>query len=240
MSPAKRNSARAATRTDRPKQVYEQLRELIVLGGLAPGSRLVETDIATRFGVSRTPVRGALQRLQQEGYIIDSPTMRQSRPTVAPLTGEDAQEVFDIVGQLEALSAYCAARLPPGKRQALVRDLTAINTDLRKVAESPRPDHARLWDLDERFHERCVKVAAGPRLKLLHSAVKPQAERYERLYVSYLAGEITTSVTEHEAIIEAIAAGDAEGAKAAVEHNWHNAAERLGRVIERVGDRGRW
>jgi DNA-binding GntR family transcriptional regulator len=75
---------------------------------------------------------------------------------------------------------------------------------------------------------------------LLHSAVKPQAERYERLYVSYLAGEIATSVTEHEAIIGTIAAGDAEGAKAAVEHNWHNAAERLGRVIERVGDRGRW
>ncbi len=240
MSPAKRIRARATTRTDRPRQVYEQLRELIVAGGLAPGSRLVETDIATRFGVSRTPVRGALQRLQQEGYIIDSPTMRQSRPTVAPLTGVDAQELFDIVGQLEALSAHSAAMLPAGKRQALVRDLTVINTDLRKVAESPHPDHTRLWGLDERFHERCVKVAAGPRLKLLHSAVKPQAERYERLYVSYLAGEITTSVTEHEAIIDAIATGDAEGAKAAVEHNWHNAAERLCRVIERVGDRGRW
>ena len=233
-------AARSPARTDRPKQVYEQLRELIVLGRLAPGSRLVETDIATRFGVSRTPVRGALQRLQQEGYILDSPSIRQSRPTVAPLTGEDAQELFDIVGQLEALSAHCAALLPTGKRQALVRDLTAINNDLRKVAESPRPDHNRLWGLDERFHQRCVEVAAGPRLKLLHSAVKPQAERYERLYVSYLAGEIATSVTEHEAIIETIGVGDAEGAKAAVEHNWHNAAERLGRVIERVGDRGRW
>lgn len=240
MTVAKPAAGRKPVRTDRPKQVYEQLRELIVLGRLAPGSRLVETDIATRFGVSRTPVRGALQRLQQEGYIVDSPSMRQSRPTVAPLTGEDAQELFDIVGQLEALSAFCAARLPTAKRQALVRDLTAINNDLRKVAQSPRPDHNRLWGLDERFHQRCVEVAAGPRLKLLHSAVKPQAERYERLYVSYLAGEIATSVTEHEAIIDTIAAGDAEGAKAAVEHNWHNAAERLGRVIERVGDRGRW
>ena len=240
MSAAKSAGARKTTRTDRPKQVYEQLRELIVLGRLAPGSRLVETDIATRFGVSRTPVRGALQRLQQEGYIVDSPSMRQSRPTVAPLTGEDAQEVFDIVGQLEALSAHCAAKLPAAKRETLVRDLTAINHDLRKGAESPRPDHNRLWGLDERFHQRCVDVAAGPRLKLLHSAVKPQAERYERLYVSYLAGEIATSVNEHEAIIDTIAAGDADAAKAAVEHNWHNAAERLVQVIERVGDRGRW
>ncbi len=233
-------AGKGGSRTDRPKQVYEQLRELIVTGRLAPGSRLVETDIATRFAVSRTPVRGALQRLQQEGYIIDSPSMRQSRPTVAPLTGEDARELFGIVGQLEALAAHNAAELPAAKRQALARELTQVNNDFRKAAQTPRPDHNRLWDLDERFHERCVAVAGGPRLQLLHGSVKPQAERYERLYVSYLAGEITTSASEHEIIIDAIAAGDTHGAKAAVEQNWHNAAERLGRVIEQVGDRGRW
>ncbi|MCC7133990.1 MAG: GntR family transcriptional regulator [Gemmatimonadales bacterium] len=235
-----KRGAKPATRIDRPKQVYEQLRELIVHGRLAPGSRLVETDIATRFGVSRTPVRGALQRLQQEGYIVDSPSMRQSRPTVAPLTGDDAAELFDIVGQLEALAAANAAALPAPKRQALAKELTTINNEFRKAAQSGRPDHNRLWDLDERFHERCVEVAAGPRLRLLHGSVKPQAERYERLYVSYLAGEIATSVAEHEVIIAAIEQGDATAAKVAVERNWHNAAERLGRVIERVGDRGRW
>ncbi|MBL8988636.1 MAG: GntR family transcriptional regulator [Gemmatimonadetes bacterium] len=239
MTVTKRGS-KPATRIDRPKQVYEQLRELIVHGRLAPGSRLVETDIATRFGVSRTPVRGALQRLQQEGYIVDSPSMRQSRPTVAPLTGDDAAELFDIVGQLEALAAANAAALPTPKRLALAKELTTINNEFRKAAQSGRPDHNRLWDLDERFHERCVEVAAGPRLRLLHGSVKPQAERYERLYVSYLAGEIATSVAEHEVIIAAIEQGDATAAKAAVERNWHNAAERLGRVIERVGDRGRW
>jgi DNA-binding GntR family transcriptional regulator len=238
MSAAK--PARRGTRRDRPKQVYEQLRQLIVHGRLAPGSRLVETDIAARFNVSRTPVRGALQRLQQEGYIIDSPSMRQSRPTVAPLTGEDAEELFDIVGELEGLAAFQAAMLPAARRQALVKELTAINNDFRKVAGSARPDHDRLWDLDERFHKRYVEVAAGPRLRALHDSVKPQAERYERLYVSFLAGEIMTSAREHDTIIEAVARGDAEGAKAAVHGNWHNAAQRLGRVIERVGDRGKW
>lgn len=231
---------RRGSRRDRPKQVYEQLRHLIVRGRLAPGSRLVETDIATRFNVSRTPVRGALQRLQQEGYIIDSPSMRQSRPTVAPLTGEDAEELFDIVGELEGLAAFQAARLPAPRRQALVRELSALNNDFGRTAGSARVDHDRLWDLDERFHKRYVDVAAGPRLKALHDSVKPQAERYERLYVSFLAGEIMTSVKEHETIIAAIAAGDPAAAQAAVRRNWHNAAERLGRVIERVGDRGKW
>ncbi len=240
MTAGKKNSTRPSRRAARPKQVYEQLRELIVLGRLAPGSRLVETDIASRFNVSRTPVRGALQRLQQEGYIIDSPAMRQSRPTVAPLTGEDAYELFNIVGQLEALAAASAADLPATQRQALAKELTVINNDFRKAAQASRPDHNRLWDLDERFHNRTVEVAGGPRLQLLHSSVKPQAERYERLYVSYLTGEIATSAAEHKAIINAIATGNGEAAKEAVEINWRNAADRLGRVIERVGDRGRW
>lgn len=234
-----RRAARGARR-DRPKQVYEQLRHLIVHGRLAPGSRLVETDIAARFEVSRTPVRGALQRLQQEGYIVDSPSMRQSRPTVAPLTGDDAEELFDIVGDLEGRAALLASELPPAERKQLVSELTAINAEFRKCAAGGRPDHNRLWDLDERFHKHYVDAAAGPRLKALHDSVKPQAERYERLYVSFLAGEIATSAEEHEVIIRAIAAGDGEAAKTAVQTNWHNAAERLGRVIERVGDRGTW
>ncbi len=63
-------------RGERPLVVYEQLRHLIVHGHLAPGSRIVESDVAGRLGVSRTPVRGALQRLQQEGYIVDPSSPR--------------------------------------------------------------------------------------------------------------------------------------------------------------------
>ena len=91
----------APQRAARPELVYRKLRELIVRGQLAPGTRIVETDVAQRLGVSRTPVRGALQRLQQEGYILDSPSLQQSRPTVAPLTREDARELFSIVAEIE-------------------------------------------------------------------------------------------------------------------------------------------
>jgi DNA-binding GntR family transcriptional regulator len=227
-------------RKDRPQRVYEQLRQLIVTGRLAPGSRLVETDIATRFQVSRTPVRGALQRLQQEGYIVDSPSMRQSRPTVAPLTQEDATELFDIVARLEGLAGRLAAELPPGPRKALAAELTSVNTEFRRLAQVPRPDHQRLFELDERFHSTYVAAAAGPRLLALHRAVKPQAERYERLYVSFLAGELATSFGEHDLIIAAIGAGKPAAAEQAVQSNWHNAAERLSRVIEHAGERGRW
>jgi hypothetical protein len=74
--------------------------------------------------VSRTPVRGALQRLQQEGYVVDPSGGRLARPTVAPLTSEDARELFHIVAELEGLAARGAAELAPAPRRALRRPPT--------------------------------------------------------------------------------------------------------------------
>jgi DNA-binding GntR family transcriptional regulator len=223
----------------RPQEVYERLRALIIDGRLAPGTRLVETDVASRLGVSRTPVRGALQRLQQEGYVVDSPTLQQTRPTVAPLTSEDAHELFLLVGALEGLAASRAALGTGVQRTALAAELADINEAFRAAAAGPRPDHGRIFELDERFH-RCYMKAAGRRVRSLHDTVKPQAERYERLYVSMLTSELHTSVVEHRAIVRAIRAGNAPAAQAAVETNWRNAAERLAAVVTATGERGSW
>src|SRR6058998_833601 len=102
--PAPRGTARAkrsssetaiAPHGSRPEQVYTRLRDLIVQGLLSPGSRIIETEIAGRLGVSRTPVREALQRLQQEGFVTGSPGAQQSRLTVAPLTRDDVYELLN-------------------------------------------------------------------------------------------------------------------------------------------------
>ena len=233
-------AASAISRNARPALVYQALRELIVRGQLAPGSRIVETDVASRLRVSRTPVRGALQRLQHEGYIVDAPSLLQSRPTVAPMTREDAMELFSIVAEIEGLAARCAAELPDITRPKLIADLTAINTKLERASMARQPKHDLLYEFDEAFHRRYVEAAAGPRLRALHDAVKPQAERYERLYVSLLSRGIAPSVNEHRAIIRSIRTGDADAAQRAVQTNWRNAAERLGKVIATVGERGSW
>jgi len=237
VSAAVRNGPR---RSARPEFVYRKLRELIVRGQLAPGTRIVETDVATRLSVSRTPVRGALQRLQQEGYIMDTPLLQQSRPMVAPLTREDANELFSIVAELEGLAARFAALAPAARREALANELTAINEQFKRAADARQQNHNRLWELDERFHRCYVEAGAGPRLMALHNAVKPQAERYERLYVSLLSRDLSPSVMEHMAIIRAIKSGKPDVAQAAVQTNWRNAARRLGAVIDNVGERGRW
>ena len=230
----------ATARGESVARAYEQLRELIVWGRLAPGTRIVESEIADRLGVSRTPARSALQRLQQEGYVVALDRLKEQRLVVAPLTQEDARELFQIVGQLEALAARAAAERPRAARADLVRRLEQLNRGIAEAAREPRPDPLRIFDLDTAFHRAYVEDGAGPRLLALHDAIKPQAERYIRLYTSSLVDEIATSVEEHAVIVQCIDAGEPPAAQQAVDTNWRNAAARLSRVIATLGERGSW
>jgi DNA-binding GntR family transcriptional regulator len=220
--------------------VYERLRELIVRGQLTPGARLVERDVADRLGTSRTPVRAALQRLQQERYVTAPHGSRHARLMVAPLTIEDADELFEIVGGVEAATARRAAQLPRPARVRVTTELNAINASLLRVTQQARPDHNQIFDVDTAFHRTYVVAGAGPRLLALHDMVKPQAERYIRIYVSALVDRIADSITEHDAIVEAVRVGDAGQAEGAVLNNWRNAAERFSEVIARFGEQGTW
>jgi DNA-binding GntR family transcriptional regulator len=230
----------AAGRGESVARAYDQVRELIVWGRLSPGSWIVESEIADRLGISRTPTRSALHRLQQEGYVTALNRGKERRLLVAPLTQDDARELFHIVGQLEGLAARSAAELPPERRTEVVVRLRAVNRDLAHAALEPRPDPLRIFDLDTAFHRTYVENGAGPRLLALHEAIKPQAERYIRIYISSLVDEITTSVKEHERIVQHIEQGDPVGARQAVDTNWSNAALRLSKVIGTLGERGSW
>jgi DNA-binding GntR family transcriptional regulator len=225
---------------DRSSQVYRQLRELIVRGRLAPGSRIIESDVAERLQVSRTPVRAALQRLRQEGYVHAATTGRQLRLSIAPLTREDARELFGIVGEIEGLGARWAAALEPAARAELAGELSALNARLVAAASESPIDAGAVFDLHTRFHGHYMEGAAAPRLLALHRAIKPQAERYRRIYSSVFAHESNVSADEHEAIIGSIAAGEEDEAQRAVQVNWRNAAERLAEVIDVLGERGSW
>ena len=123
----------ASGASERANRLYDSLRNMIVRGQLAPGARIVETEVAERFGVSRTPVRAAFQRLEQEGYVTASPT-HQARMTGAPLTREDVGELLEIVGELEGLAARSAARLTDPERERLAKELTTLNADFRPSA----------------------------------------------------------------------------------------------------------
>lgn len=230
----------AAPSGDRIGTVYQRLRDLIVSGRLAPGTRITEADVVERFGISRTPVRSALHRLQQEGYIRATKVGRRARLVVSPLTQEDLDELFGLVGEIEGFAARRAAALPARSRRALVMRLRELNGELRATAESASPEPDRFFDLDAAFHGAYVRVGGGPRVLALHDGIEPQAERYARIYVSALTDRIADSVSEHDRIVQAIEAGRADEAQRAVQVNWRNAAERLSGVIAKLGERGTW
>ena len=229
-----------------PSLVYESLRDLIVRGQLAPGSRIVEQDIAARLGVSRTPVRGALQRLQQEGFVAATASGDPGgavRPIVTPLTRDDASELFRLLGALEALAARESAELPRDDRLRLADELKVLNAEFVRAAERRKghsKHHESSFDADAAFHRRVVDASAGPRLRALHEVVHPQAERYERLYSATLMDAVRVVEEDHRAIVRAVREGDgADAHRAAVAH-WRNAAERIRWAMETSGEWGNW
>lgn len=224
----------------REVSIYEQLRDLIIRGRLAPGTRVIEADVATRLGVSRTPAREAIQRLHQEGFLtVVAPGLR-TQLVVAPLTQEDVQELYLIMGSLEGAAARTVGDLAPGVCRTLARDLRAANVEFEKEGRIRPVDFDRLFDLHNAFHQCLIDICAGPRLRALLDAVRPQVDRYEWIYAPLVGPDFKDTIEEHLAIIRAIREGQADAAEEAVRANWRNGAARLSRVIDRIGARGDW
>jgi DNA-binding GntR family transcriptional regulator len=238
-----RATRRSPARAERGTSVaiaFQQIRDLIVKGKLSPGSWLLESDLCGHLNMSRTPVRGAFHQLQREGYVLERRNGAKSRMVVAPLTIADASELYSIIGRIEGLAGRRAAALPAARREKLAVQLDRVNGRLIEIARSRQAAGTAIFDLDHEFHRIIVTAGAGPRMKRLHDAIEPQAERYWRLYSSAILSNLQLSVAEHEAIIEALRAGDAAHLDVALETNWKNGLDRLAGVIEAFGERGNW
>ncbi len=240
--PTRTRSPRAAApgpRLEATSSAYQRLRELIVTGRLTPGAPLVELELSEGLGVSRTPVRAALQRLQQEGLVAASRAGRMLRSIVAPLTADDMREVFLMAGALEAAAARLAAGLEPVRREALADEMARTAGDLLAAASAQPPDLVGAQELHGRFHRR-LGAAAGPRLLAELEVFRPQAERYERVYASGIVGASDEAAREHADIVEAVRQGDGQAAEAAVARHWRDSADRYSRLVTILGERGNW
>ncbi len=217
---------------------YHQVREMILKGSLAPGGRIVESDLASHIGVSRTPVRSALHRLQQDGYVLSQEGGRKAKLIVAPLTKEDAREIYHIVGALDGLASWHAAQLSERERLSLSKGMRRINDTISELGSSGGAEYLRLLTLHGEFHDLVLEAIHAPRLEGLHTVTKPQADRYRRIYSSGDFGQQVRSVREHASIIEAIEEGDPTEALCRTQNHWMAAADRLCEIIEVLGERG--
>ena len=219
---------------------FREIRELIVHGRLSPGTWILEADLAERLNMSRTPVRGAIHWLQREGYVLEHRNVSKSRMIVAPLTKEDANELYRIIGSLEGIAGRGVTRLPEAQRKTITTQLRSLNERLSRIASGQSDHPGEIFEIDRDFHRLIIKYGAGSRLTTLHGGIEPQTERYWRLYASSIIKDLHTSVQEHEAIIRAIESGDSDAVDHALQTNWLRGADRLGHVIDIFGERGSW
>ena len=223
-------------RGDLIADAHDRLRDLIVTGRLAPGAPIIETEVAALLRVRRAHLRVALQRLLHTGLVTSSPISTYSRSRVAPLTLPDVTELLSLIGAIEGLAARNAAEVAPRDRRELVAQLRRIN---RALKASSRGTPLDFHDLDAQFHDLFVTCGAGPRIRMLYDAIKPQADRYLLLYTAHaLFDQLPASAAEHDAIIRAIAEGDVNAAQRSAEANWRNATARFARFMKIAGERG--
>jgi DNA-binding GntR family transcriptional regulator len=200
---------------------------LIIDGRIAPGSRLVETEVASRMAVSRTPVREAIRRLAHEGLADVVKIGRKTRVAVTPATVADLVDLFAIIGALEGVAGRGVDRLTAAQRRTLARQLGDLNARFGRLARNRWRAPDRFFETHDAFHATFVDRCGSSRLRQLIAAVRPQVKRYELLYATAVGENFGASVREHRAIVAAIRSGTPDQVERAIRRNWSNSAIRL-------------
>lgn len=190
--------------------VYTRLRDAIVDGTLEPGEKLRDLDLATWLGVSRTPVREALLRLQQAGLVVARPGRSTEVADLDVQAVRDAQSVVAAMHQLAVREAVAALT---------ETDLEAMRAANDRFAAALRDDDVdAALAADDDFHAIPVRAAANRAVVTVLEQFTPTLRRLERLRFGSLAGR--GSVALHHRMVELCAAGDADGAAAVSYDTW--------------------
>ena len=191
--------------------VFENLREAILEGKLEPGQRLMEVQLAEQLGVSRTPVREAIRKLELEGLVVMLP---RKGAYVADVSLKDIIDVLEIRSSLEGLAAYLAAdRIT----EEGIERLKAIAEDFKQSIER-KDDIETLLKKDVEFHECIFNATNNTKLSQIINTLWEQVHRFRTTYISDFDTS-TYLVEEHNNILNAIISGDNELAKKyAIDH----------------------
>jgi DNA-binding GntR family transcriptional regulator len=232
--PAAAATAKIGSKTERVGTPYEKLRALIVSGRLPPGARIAEGPLAEWLGLSRTPVREALQRLRHQRLIVGvgGGAGVRVRLAVAPLKRDQMQELYGLAGALEAFAARGLAAWNERERVRLARELERVEKSFALEAAKNPVDYDRLFETHDAFHRELTRHVVGPETAALLHTIRPHLDRYEWFYAPLTGPDFTATRAEHGAIIDALKAGNAHRLERTVQANWENGATRLAPVIE--------
>jgi DNA-binding GntR family transcriptional regulator len=196
--------------------VKQALREAILSGELAPGTRLIIDDLASQLGVSPIPVREALQQLQADGYVEIQPFLGTR---VTPIEAESVVEVFSLLETIEIVSSrHACLHLTEEEHQSLKQ--MVANMD-----ELVRTRDAEAWSQENRRFHQVICDHAGTRL--IASVLTKVLDHWDRLHRVFLkevfADRLPLAQEEHRQILAAIEASDPDGVEAVIRKHNRNA-----------------
>lgn len=197
--------------------VYASLRDAIVDGTFAPGERLRDAELETWLGVSRTPIREALLRLERAGLVVARPGHSTS---VAPVETRATMQAQDVAAAMHELATRLAV---PHLTEADLGHMLEANGRLADAHRAGDVDAA--MQADDDFHAVPVRVSENAMIRDVLEQATPLLRRVERLRFASLAGR--ASVAQHRLIVDCARAGDADGAATAARENWQT----LGRLL---------
>jgi len=206
--------------------VLDAIREAIINGTLKPRERLMEIQLADELGVSRTPIREALRKLELEGFIVMVP---RKGAYVADISFKDIADIYEIRAALEGLAAGLAAeRITDEELEEMERHL------VEKADAISHQDMARLVEVDTKFHEAIYRSSRNERLLPIMNNLREQIQRFRATSLAY-PGRMKRSLEEHRAIVEAIQARDAALARQLAHEHIENAEQSMIESIKRDG-----
>jgi DNA-binding GntR family transcriptional regulator len=195
-----------ATRPLHSTSAFWALKKRIVSNHYPGGSSILEEQLASELGISRTPLKEALLKLESEGLVRLVP---RRGVLIEPLTAADIVEIYSLLVALEDLAVQLI-----GARTDAADDLDALQADVEAMQDALREDDLDAWGIaDERFHGRLVAASQNSRLNRVAETLLTQSQRF-RLFTLRLRPKPFKSTRNHAALVRELKRGNVEQARA--------------------------
>jgi GntR family transcriptional regulator, rspAB operon transcriptional repressor len=206
-----------------PQRAYLAVRHAIRHLQLPPGKTVLEREMAEILGMSRTPVRESLVRLETEGWVRLIP---RRGFIVTPLVADDLQQIYEVVESLDGAAGRLATN------RATHEELNHLEHLIEEQEKALELNDLLTWtDLDDQFHNYIVDLAQNPRLRGIVDSQSDQLYR-ARLYTIEFRPKPTHSVIEHKAILAVMRAGEPEAVRTMLQAHRHRARNEILKALQ--------
>ena len=208
--------------------VCENIRQAFFDGTFSPGERLMEIQLADEMGVSRTPVREAIRKLELEGFVVMIP---RRGTYVADISIKDITEIYEVRTCLDVLAAGLAAE------RITDEELETLNVYLHEISQHvANMDIDKIVEIDTAFHDVLYTASRNERLRSIINNLREQLTGIRGRTMSY-PGRLVETMDEHRYLVDAIAARDVERAQHAARIHIENAEHTLMRSLTEHGNK---